>query len=130
MNRIILILLALVVFACSQTIPKYLIWDYSYQNTIGQSIDSTDIDFQVYRSVDNINFQQLTVKPGPQQTVDLWNFPELFGNTNQYFYLTARQISNNMYSAHSDTVYDYFAIPQPRKPSASQIVDTLRVRFP
>jgi len=109
------LLLTFAFIACSNTpIPGWLIWEYKYQNVIGEPIDSADVDFVVYYSDDSTAvFNQLGVVQ--DTSYYLLQHKNLYVGKTWFFYVKARLISAQVYSGESEKVWELFNVIEPGK---------------
>lgn len=131
-----LMILFILIFAavgCSQTtwFPGRVVWDqHDYMSVLHTSIDTTDLEFQVWQSeYPDTLFTIIGVVSAPDTQLVLLDtnavyFPELYTGVNRYVYLIAHWISENANSAPSDTTPGhFFPVDRPRKGEGTDIYD-------
>ena len=118
-SRLILLLLLSTV-CCSQTVYKGLGWSYSYKDTHGNLIDTSNVYFKFYH-LDSTVFTEIGQAQGGESEFLLINsYPWLYDDKNHAFYMRAYWFTPDTFSTSSDTVYAKL-----RKPSPESVYDLL-----
>lgn len=110
-----IIILFLLITACTAQVGKTLLWDYDYQSIHGRDIDSSKITFHIFhKDVFKIEFDSLANVSGLDTSYSIFNnHPEFYDNTRHYFYMTASDLDT--FSLPSDTVDVIFSKDSPDK---------------